>query len=665
MPSALDRLASGPAGPEAIAFPFAVRRIPASPATVAPSAVALALLALAALALAVAPSSVAAQETSRRVEVHFTPTVRVQLAIWIERSDGTLFHTVRLTDAVAYRGIANRPGALQMNSSWHWPYGRREGVLPVWAHRRVESGGALFPRVIFAGRVSEGNASSAGSFGEQVNTRDDYYCLSFRMGDESLDTVSCATPFMSNKGRYLTESDVSAGYSEPWQEPGGSSRMRPLPLGSLYPPRQDLTICAGGGACADHADVRRFVSDARDVMPELDVVTMATPPGEVPYSVVVDVPDEWPDGDYTLYVEANTEGDYAPGWDETTYPTPIAPSGRWDSWAITYGYPYRGQPSVVYEVPFELDSSGGEWSAREPAGYGDLHGLDGELHAMDDSIADDPEAAPGSGADRLRASSDGTRVRVVVPTTNVCEQPDPPPDCGRECDASRPCAEPLICGPDFACVGMCDVPMQPERPAEMSAETHPNRQRSHVWVRTRFVVPRSARGLSRYEVRVGTEAIVDDATFRAARPAKAATADDVALIVPVDGAPGSTVELEVGGLSPETHYWIAVRAYDECNAPGPIAVAEVTTTQINFTTVSPCFVATAAYGSPLDARIGALRRLRDRHLRTSAAGRALVDAYYAVGPEAARWIAADEDRRAAARAVLAPVVALAEWLTAE
>jgi hypothetical protein len=71
------------------------------------------------------------------LELGFTPTKRAQIAVWIEREDGTFVETIALTQAVAYRGIGNRPGALQMNSGYRWPYGRREGVLPVWAHRRA------------------------------------------------------------------------------------------------------------------------------------------------------------------------------------------------------------------------------------------------------------------------------------------------------------------------------------------------------------------------------------------------------------------------------------------------------------------------------------------------------------------------------------------------
>jgi len=133
-------------------------------------------------------------------------------------------------------------------------------------------------------------------------------------------------------------------------------------------------------------------------------------------------------------------------------------------------------------------------------------------------------------------------------------------------------------------------------------------------------------------------------------------------VVPVQGAPGDVIELDFGGLSPETTYHVAVRAIDQCNAPGPITSAEVTTTPIHFTTVSPCFVATAAWGTPMAAEIGALRRFRDRHLRSHAPGRALVALYEDWGPGAADWIRGSEERRAVTRAALAPVVALARWL---
>ena len=74
-------------------------------------------------------------------------------------------------------------------------------------------------------------------------------------------------------------------------------------------------------------------------------------------------------------------------------------------------------------------------------------------------------------------------------------------------------------------------------------------------------------------------------------------------------------------------------------------------------------MATAAYGSPLADEVGVLRRFRDRFLMTNEIGRALVAGYYTVGPTFADAIREDEDRRAAARTMLTPLVALARWLT--
>ena len=55
----------------------------------------------------------------RALVFHFAPTARAQIAIWIEKPDGTFLATVGLTQAVSVRGIGNRPGATQMNSGYH------------------------------------------------------------------------------------------------------------------------------------------------------------------------------------------------------------------------------------------------------------------------------------------------------------------------------------------------------------------------------------------------------------------------------------------------------------------------------------------------------------------------------------------------------------------
>jgi hypothetical protein len=573
------------------------------------------------------------------LEFRYTPVARAQVAIWVEDAAGNFIATVALTEAVAYRGIGNRPGASQMNSGYRWPYGRREGVLPIWAHRRAAAPGAkLFPRVIFQSRI-EGKAAR-GAADPSDQSPDAYYCLSFqnkRSKRDQLDAISCASMLTSDKGRYITESDVAAGYVEPFEQMTGDApvgEMHPLPLHSLYPPRMDVPRCVAKG-CVDSPDLDLFASDTREVMPEIDVVTRATALGDTQQQILFTVPESWSAGNYVAFIEVNVEGDYNEHWNDVTFPTPLMPTDQWDEFAIAYGYPYRGQPSIVFSVPFELGNGVGTALATEtPVGRSSWdHWRDdyGQLEQMSQASTDATALSDneGSGVDRLRRDASGSRFVVTVRDS-----------------ATRP--------PDRT-IGAIDA---------LTLGTHPDELRSHTWVTMQFKAPPSERPLFGYEVRVATAPITDEASFvREGRPAKTAT-DDIegatALTLSADAPAGQLITTTIGDLVAQTHYYVAVRAINDMNEHGPLTVAEVTTTRRSFATVSPCFIATAAYGTPLANEIGVLRRFRDRHLANNALGRGLIAVYYKLGPHAAHMISRHEGLRTFTRSLISWLVSRIE-----
>lgn len=69
-----------------------------------------------------------------------------------------------------------------------------------------------------------------------------------------------------------------------------------------------------------------------------------------------------------------------------------------------------------------------------------------------------------------------------------------------------------------------------------------------------------------------------------------------------------------------------------------------------------CFIATAAFGSPLADEVRVLRTFRDRYLLPTPPGRLAAESYYRLSPPLARWLGAHDHWRAGARAVLRPIV---------
>jgi hypothetical protein len=113
-------------------------------------------------------------------------------------------------------------------------------------------------------------------------------------------------------------------------------------------------------------------------------------------------------------------------------------------------------------------------------------------------------------------------------------------------------------------------------------------------------------------------------------------------------------------MSPLTTFYVGVRAVDECGVAGPVAVTTLMTTKINFTKLSGCFIATAAYGTAMEPEVQSLRRARDAFRGHSATFATFTDLYYRSGPVAADVVGRSDVARAVVRQLLAPVVAVTQ-----
>ena len=82
-----------------------------------------------------------------------------------------------------------------------------------------------------------------------------------------------------------------------------------------------------------------------------------------------------------------------------------------------------------------------------------------------------------------------------------------------------------------------------------------------------------------------------------------------------------------------------------------------------FKAVGGCFIATAAYDTPMAEEIQILREFRDEYLLTNPVGRALVYLYYGVSPPIAEFITEHPSLKPIVRAGLVPAVAMSNVAT--
>ncbi len=554
-----------------------------------------------------------------------------QIAVWIEGADGRFVDTVLVTNLTARLGIGNRPGHYLLPSSPKFPYGRRLMSLPVWAHRR----GKLYDSVV----MQDGTDKELWlGFHESVSSPDPYFCRPMTFQEIDVDAISCPTArFNSAKGRFFDPAvDLASEHLE-----NGQPRDYVPPARGYYPPRNDLTtfteLDCDSGRQPCTVSARSYAS-----LNDLDAVAAATPDYGGPFSEVWRVPDALPDGDYLLFVEINKEFDENAAHRHTAIADPML-----REWGLTNNF---GQPSVVFRVPFQLDRRRPvQAAATQLAGYGDWDGRTGTLHAPDQTIGD----APGSGLGRLLVISQpaltgGTplRGRVHVTTERVGAAPPAdagtvPGDAGPADAGTAPADAPPAEAPSGAraCLPAGAAALIEVAPVKVLSETaqlelvEPARE---LWEKTEH-----------YEVRVwyGTERT----------PAAFAEGLPLPRVSPVQ--PGNRITVSLSDLKSESQYTVGVRPEGPCADP-PIAFATFTTVIREFTQLSGCFIATAAYGAPMAVQVDRLRQVRDRVRAGSALAAAAAEAYARSSPPLADALRRSEAGRAVVRTLLAPLVEL-------
>lgn len=401
--------------------------------------------------------------TCKQVEVTFLPAPNLQIAVWVEDDAGHYVDTIFVTRLTGSLGLANRPGNALFKSDFRFPYGRRDMVLPVWAHRRDHRYG----RVVMGGKWGNSTATCAAAgisasecddetigYHFMVSSPEPFFC-SPRGGVTSkvngVDTMTCASSFYGSKGAYAAS-----------------------PVYSLYPPRADLTSFVDEH---DGSDAKKF-----SMVNDLGPVSGATPAGGKVISPLVWTPPA--DGNYVLKVEAHLEGDF-----NAFHRYPSIDDGSPE--LNGYGKDFLGQPSVVYSVPFTVGAGAATYDTTDYEGYSDFDGATGTLHPADMTIS----ITDGSGAGRLLpvTSAGGSRVRVR--TTDSCDTPVT--DGGTVPDGGQP-----VCTAPPAPAGLQLVPA----PSSIQAT---------------FVAPSTGAAVDRYELRFRNGGPISDQDFASAIPAEA------------------------------------------------------------------------------------------------------------------------------------------------
>jgi hypothetical protein len=527
-----------------------------------------------------------------------------QIAVWLQDANGAYVDTLLVTNATAVRGIGNRPGRWDFLSGPLFPYGKRLMSLPIWAHAR----GKTYETVIMQEEECAvgGPGESCLGWHESYSSQELYYCRPLQMNEAQgavgtqVDAITCPTKFNSEKGKF------------------DSTTV------SYYPPRSDLTTFTS----VDGMDPPTFAA-----INDLDAVAAATPSYGQTYTGTWPVPSTLAPGEYTLMVEVNKEYDsnasnMHPDYDDSHLPG-YGTDGNF------------GQPSVLYEVPIHIDVTTADKDAESASmitGYGDWAGATGVIHPRDATIS---TTDPGSGEARLLSianamSLSGRVLASVAPCeTLVC---DPVSGTCSICDPAQQECTPLV----------CPLPSPPSGVTNLSV---PSSGLTPTSAMLQFLNAQSnSAPVMKYDIRYQTGDSLTDEQFGSAASAP--------LVTP--GSPGSIATVSLSNLKPNTQYTAAVRAVDPCGQVSPTVTVTFMTPIMKFTTLSGCFVATAAWGSAMAPDVAAMRKVRDGLRPRSTMFALATDLYYRSGPAAAEVLRRSDTARALVRRFLGPVGAVSQ-----
>jgi hypothetical protein len=525
-----------------------------------------------------------------------------QVAVWVESVDRSRFHdTLMVTNLTAKHGVGNRPGLWNLPSGPKHPYGKRLNVLPVWAWAR----GKLYSQVV----MQDGHDEWMG-FHEQISTPDPYYCRPMGIAEVDVDAISCPTKvFNSAKGR-----------------------LDPMLPQIPYPPRNDLmlfnerdcdTPASQGQNCPRSSEMFRDLND-------LDAVAAATPTFDQPFEGRWTVGADLPlDLDYALLVEVNREFDQNQHHRYPAYNDKMLTENGFTQTGLPNN---MGQPSVVYRVPFRIDGTRSLGTTGAIAGYGAPDGATGTLRAPDSSISQ----TPGSGEGRLRTIgapwTDGEAAQLGAGKVFLRLE-----GCGAQGGVGGE--------------GACHV-LPPAPPAVTDMEAMDQSATSAV-IRFRHAGDNGAPVVD-YDIRLHHGHVATEENF----------IEGVPLSRVEPGAPGTMATFTVRELKPNSEYVVAVRSVGRCGTVSNMVQVPLTTKDQQFTMLSGCFVATAAYGSSLAPAVNAMRAVRDRARTGSAVAAAVTDLYERSSPPLADLLRQSDGLRAVVRTLLGPAAKLATTATA-